>query len=115
MKKLSDQVLLKGIWKPWNYHLWTWKFDSGDVLEISSVARFMLECCFSKVNAKIKCSLCWLKLILLLSYYVCEHFAVIPQLIAQLKAEVQKLKDELAMASGQEYTGELTEDEMDRY
>lgn len=35
-------------------------------------------------------------------------------LIAQLKAEVQRLKDELVMASGQEYTGELTEDEMDR-
>ena len=45
----------------------------------------------------------------------CElYFVVIPQLIAQLKAEVQRLKDELAMASGQEYTGELTEDEMDR-
>ncbi|KAJ7369834.1 Kinesin- protein 6 [Desmophyllum pertusum] len=35
-------------------------------------------------------------------------------LIAQLKAEVQRLKDELAMATGQEYTGELTDDEMDR-
>lgn len=35
-------------------------------------------------------------------------------LIAQLKTEVQRLKDELAMATGQEYTGELTEDEMDR-
>lgn len=35
-------------------------------------------------------------------------------LIAQLKAEVQRLKDELAMTTGQEYTGELTEDEMDR-
>lgn len=36
-------------------------------------------------------------------------------MIAQLKAEVQRLKDELAMATGQEYTGELTENEMDRY
>lgn len=35
-------------------------------------------------------------------------------MIAQLKAEVQRLKDELAMATGQEYTGELTENEMDR-
>lgn len=35
-------------------------------------------------------------------------------LIAQLKAEVQRLKDELAMSTGQEYTGELTEDELDR-
>lgn len=35
-------------------------------------------------------------------------------MIAQLRAEVQRLKDELAMATGQEYTGELTEDEMDR-
>ncbi|XP_073248269.1 kinesin-like protein KIF6 [Porites lutea] len=35
-------------------------------------------------------------------------------LIAQLKAEVQRLKDELAMTTGQEYTGDLTEDEMDR-
>lgn len=42
-------------------------------------------------------------------YHIC------PQLIAQLKAEVQRLKDELAMTIGQEYTGELTEDEMDRY
>lgn len=42
-------------------------------------------------------------------YHIC------PQLIAQLKAEVQRLKDELAMTTGQEYTGELTEDEMDRY
>lgn len=36
-------------------------------------------------------------------------------MIAQLKAEVQRLKDELAMATGQEYTGDLTEDELDRY
>ena len=28
---------------------------------------------------------------------------------------MQRLKDELAMATGQEYTGELTDDEMDRY
>ena len=76
----------------------------------------MLQCCFIQGNIKIKFSLYWLKLILLLSFCVCElYFVVIPQLIAQLKAEVQRLKDELAMASGQEYTGELTEDEMDRY
>ena len=27
---------------------------------------------------------------------------------------MQRLKDELAMSTGQEYTGELTEDELDR-
>lgn len=36
-------------------------------------------------------------------------------MIAQLKKEIQRLKAELAMATGQEYAGELTEEELERY
>ena len=36
-------------------------------------------------------------------------------MIVQLKKEIQRLKADLAIATGQEYTGELTEDELERY
>ncbi len=35
-------------------------------------------------------------------------------MVARLKREIQQLKDELAMASGQEYDGELTDEEKAR-
>ena len=36
------------------------------------------------------------------------------QMIIKLKQEIQQLKDELAMSSGMEYKGELTEDDIER-
>lgn len=36
------------------------------------------------------------------------------QMIIKLKQEIQQLKDELALSSGMEYKGELTEEEIER-
>ena len=36
------------------------------------------------------------------------------QVIARLKREIQELKDELAMATGQEYDGVLSEEDKNR-
>lgn len=35
-------------------------------------------------------------------------------MIIKLKQEIQQLKDELAMSTGQEYRGELSEEEIER-
>ena len=47
--------------------------------------------------------------------YLSPHLFLEPKLITQLKAEVQRLKDEVAMVTGKKYTGELSDEEMDRY
>ena len=38
-----------------------------------------------------------------------------PQMVAHLKQRVQELKDELAMATGEERSEELTQEERDKY
>lgn len=100
---LRNQVLIK---IEFGNH---WEHGNSNLM-MSNCLVVLPDLCFSAVGFRGK-----LRSHVVSGSWDCElYFVVIPQLIAQLKAEVQRLKDELAMASGQEYTGELTVDEMDR-